>query len=825
MVFVCPYCMYGLASDKECCPNCGRMFVSDEWPQEAYASDGMAAVLVFQIQGRVWRSRVTEFVIGRQPGQDGMQLEHLTVSREHVRCSLDEFNHWKATGISRAFQWNGENRDSVILTSGGILTLGSCALKVGIQYMLKPQTDSVHGMLSGVSFISISGLPISATIRVGSGSECEFVVQGTVPVHAFFYQNHRDGSWWVVDCASPSGTRVNSKNIRNYRLDYGDVVTIASVPIRFERNGFAVKKNQGKGLAIEVQNLSTTEGSRQILKNIQMSIKSGEFIGILGPSGCGKSSLIQRLAGLASYSEGNVLMNGIPLNEIREQCLRKTAYLPQQVVLHSQLTLEQEFRCFCQLHTPCFREGVREILPVLKRVGLEKEIHQVIANLSGGQQRRAGIALELLRSPELLFLDEPTAGLDPSSETEIMQYLRRIANQGKTVVCSTHLMDNFETFDKVLLLVHGQVAFYGRPEDLLTYFNVKSPREVFRILSEDSEEQASQFAVSFLESPYSKVQSESRKRTDSIEKTVPVSMWNEICGYLKRYLCEMTSFRNSRTPIRDFCFSRFCILFLLQPFLISQVIKLACAQKFYQNLDVRDVIFFCILSVFWLGLNQAIREFVSERVPHRCLERLEQVSFGSYIVSKLIWTSCLCLIQTWIFSLFFFGLPHFPVVWRSPDSPHELVYVWTFGQSAVLFLVCLLGAWIALAISAFFKNENSAVGMLPIILIPILLFSFSVIKNNDSWQRFYSDTTSDECSPIAVFGEWISPCHPPLVVMNVLREKHRLAENEGTGNARLHARLQNGTLWLCGSSLLWFLVSLFFIIQFQYRNELAWKGR
>lgn len=126
-------------------------------------------------------------------------------------------------------------------------------------------------------------------------------------------------------------------------------------------------------------------------------------------------------------------------------------------------------------------------------VGLENELSKRIGTLSGGQQQRAGIALELLRSPGLLILDEPASGLDPATESDIMRYLRRIADQGKTVLCSTHLMENFEMFDKILLS-RGRAVFFGTPNELLCYFSVNRPMEVFRRLGEGPPEQQAETA-------------------------------------------------------------------------------------------------------------------------------------------------------------------------------------------------------------------------------------------------------------------------------------------------------------------------------------------
>ena len=828
MNFVCPHCLHGIANNGERCPQCGRVFLTNEWPCEAYTSEGLISELIFFGNERSWQAQAHDFVIGRQPGTYGLQLESPTVSRKHVQVKFDSFGNWCAESLGSPFFWNDEPKDTVILTSGGYLTLGACILRVGLRFQLKtPQTVPCGRLLEGGE----CALPEeNGILRIGSSPECEIVIEGAEPVHALIYRNRKEQSWWVTDKMTNSGTFVNGQAVRNSRLAMGDCLTIASVPLFFERDGLHGNRSAARDTgSLLVQELSVQINERQILKDISFSANSGEFIGIIGPSGCGKSSLIQRLASLAPISSGAVLVNGQELESVRRAFLQKTAYLPQQVVLHSNLTLKQEFQCFCRLHTPSYEQSRKDILPVLTCVGLEQELAKKISDLSGGQQRRAGIALELLRSPDLLLLDEPTAGLDPASEGNIMTYLRRIANQGKTVICSTHLMENFQLFDKVLLLNHGQEIFFGSPNELLAYWKAKTPREIFQQLSNESPNDAQMEAVRFRNSPYFQMP-RPEKPTSFAESPQP-SFGQEFTGYLYRYWNELVHFRNSVKPVREFLFSRSGILFLVQPLLISQVIKFACAPRFYYEMEVRDVLFFMIISVFWLGLNNAVRELVAERVPYRCLERLEQRAFTSYICSKYVWCAGLCLIQTVLFSVFFFALPDYPVWWKSPESVHELVLFWSPGISFLLFVVCLLGSWVALAVSAVSRNENFAVGLLPVILIPILLFSCTVMKNEDTWNRGFENEVTEDCSVPAIYCEWLSPCHPPLVLMEKVRSQNtamRLGDEFSEKSKEKENALWKcfrESVWLMVNTFVWFVVTFAVTVHFQEKNESAWKGR
>ena len=194
-----------------------------------------------------------------------------------------------------------------------------------------------------------------------------------------------------------------------------------------------------QGLSLDLQHCSASakETRFSILNDISFHVSPGEFVGILGPSGCGKSSLIQRIVGLSSFDTGNLLVNGHDFHKVKKVFQQNLSYIPQQISLHEELTLKEEVDCFCRLQETGKFKDFSSAQSIIKLVGLENVKEKQIVKLSGGQKRRLSIALELLRNPQLLLLDEPTSGLDPATEKSVMTYLRRVANQKRTVICST----------------------------------------------------------------------------------------------------------------------------------------------------------------------------------------------------------------------------------------------------------------------------------------------------------------------------------------------------------------------------------------------------
>jgi ABC transport system ATP-binding/permease protein len=869
MSYVCPFCQQHLSDAAERCFSCGEVFTAHDWPQEAYSAKGMIPHISLSWSDNRWEPNTSDFIIGREPGFSGLQLSHPTISRKHLRLYI-ESGEWRIQKLNKSFLLNQQETEDAVLAAGDKIILGPVILSVSINY--KPVLSSTEntGCLQSSAVEQLD----KEKVYIGSDpSTCRVIIKKSSPQHALIYRQSRSGNWWVADCASDSGTRVNNERVRNERLFQGDRITVAGVGIIFQGDKLLIGKPISNGLSVSLENVSVTRNGFDILQDVSFHVKEGEFVGVLGPSGCGKSSLIQRIVGLDSFDNGSMKINGTNYKEIKKDFHRLTSYLPQQVALHEDLTLAEEVGCFCRLHTDNQSQYLEKSKSILKLVGLENEVSKRVGDLSGGQQRRAGIALELLRNPQLLVLDEPTAGLDPATETEIMTYLRRIANQNKTVICSTHIVGNMRLFDKVLLLVRGRVVFFGSPVELLDYFNVNHPQDLYRLMGKGNTDVqdsiAKDFAAQFEGSPIRKKDSVSQLATPLNASPVKNLFFSQIYGYLHRMGLEALSFKNTKHSLRSFFGSSLFIQLIFQPILVAMVIKLSCAYKMWSNVERKEVFFFCAIAVFWLGLNSAIRELVKERIPWRCLERLEQVSLSAYLSGKILWTMLMSFLQVIVFSAFFYGIPEFKVAVTKPGKS-------MLGSMAiifVLFAVCTMGAWIALAISAIFKRENSAVGLLPIILIPVLFFSQPIIQNNTFGNRWMSkhpkgckcnmcpshedvkenNIGNGHFSQFAVAIERVMPCYEPQVLMDIIKnsqkdkdaketekdknaketEKDKNAkETEKDKNAKETEKDKNAQKnlriawpYMLRNTGLYMFFALLIMIIFQYKNEKEWEGR
>ena len=688
-------------------------------------------------------------------------------------------------------------------------------------YFFPPQDSLVHGAVNRPYTEELPSPAVRSRISVG-GRKQHVEIAGNVSAPlAEFYRHLITGGdeWWVVRCSGEAKIVLNGKEeIDNCRLSEGDIVTIADVPFLFTGKSLRIGQIDLPEICLETRDLTVRKKGKTILEKIRFKIEPGEFIGILGPSGCGKSSLIQQLVGLGKSTSGSICINGEPYAKSADVMSLLTAYMPQTVALHNDLTLQEEIQCFSRLHSASPDDAEAK----LALVGMRQETAKRIGDLSGGQQRRVGIALELLREPLLLILDEPTAGLDPASETQVMTYLRRLADQGKSVLCATHIMENLNKFDKILVLSRGYEVFFGTPEELLSFFEITRPQELYDLLGSGSEEQqrerAEKEAKRFRDHQDPAPDGEAKRTGRPLSeccgqgaswKNRFMRLKDQFLGYLQRQVMELFSFRHAPRPVLSFLTSACFIQLLLQPVLIAFALRLACSHLFYVNGASRlfDLFFFSCLAVFWFGLNNAVRELVRERIPWRCLERLEKISMAGYIGAKLSWTALLAFVQTLLFYLLVFVMKPASVINNAGDS------IYVTGSTVgflMLYGVCISGAWIGLAISAVFTSEKAAVAMLPIILVPVLFFSGTII--GDVFEGEHPEKSGIFNMTAASIEKWM-PCHAPAEYLKNYTDY--LNKNKAEPSPRIPIR--NG-----GITVLIFLTLLTIL---QYAQEKKWEGR
>lgn len=225
---------------------------------------------------------------------------------------------------------------------------------------------------------------------------------------------------------------------------------------------------------------------REVLKDVTLQIEAGKILGLIGPSGAGKSTTIKCLLGMEKLDQGDtsIFQTKMPNRKI----LSRIGYMGQSDALYDDLTAKENLLFFGQLMGMSKNELNQAITKDMDLVNLSEFLNQRVATFSGGMKRRLSLATTLLSNPDLVVLDEPTVGIDPSLRVAIWAQLRSLANQDKAIVVTTHVMDEAEKCDYVGLTIDGKLFAFGSPADLKQKFEADSIEEVFLKAEGDTNE-------------------------------------------------------------------------------------------------------------------------------------------------------------------------------------------------------------------------------------------------------------------------------------------------------------------------------------------------
>ena len=325
----------------------------------------------------------------------------------------------------------------------------------------------------------------------------------------------RDGQFWLSDCGSKAGTWLNGRPLRKETcLGEKDHICLCDCHFIFADGGLIYNdrgqpspREQGGDprqgdvmLRADIRSKKVRDlnghGEKELIRDVTLEIRSGELIALLGGSGAGKSTLMNCLNGTErSGVEGTVSFRGEDLykNYDRLKCL--VGNVPQQNVLNETLSVEQELRYAAKLRLPgdMSRDDIqRQVDKTLEVLDLQAKRKSPIRKLSGGEQKRVNIGVELVADRELLCLDEPDAGLDPHAKKELFTTLQHLAHErGKCVLAIIHDVSEIDMFDQIVMMVKvhevGRLAFAGSPAEGRRRFQVTNLTEVYDLVQKEPE--------------------------------------------------------------------------------------------------------------------------------------------------------------------------------------------------------------------------------------------------------------------------------------------------------------------------------------------------
>lgn len=468
-----------------------------------------------------------------------------------------------------------------------------------------------------------------------------------------------------------------------------------------------------EGGRIEAVNVSRCVGARQILQELSLAVEPGELIAIAGGSGAGKTTLLEILAGQQPSSSGEVRHDGV-VRGAKVGGGARIGYVPQDDIIHLEMPLRRTLRYAARLRLPAgtsAAEADRIVEDTMCDLDLSDRAEVPVRALSGGQRKRASIAVELLTRPRLFFLDEPTSGLDPSTAAGVMRLLRRLSERGVTVVITTHEPAGIDTCDRVAFLARdGHLAFIGGPAEARRYFDVQDLTEVYERLADEATPQvwAQRFSASRpTTQPGAGIASPPTAATrGDLDRTGALRQW----WLLTR--------RNADVLLRN----RLTLAILLgSPVLVTAMMATLFTRGAFDfgsaaGVGPAQIVFWIAFDGFFFGLTYGLLQIVGEMAVFR-RERLAGLRVGAYVASKVTTLLPVLAAVSAVLLGVLRALGRLPAVgWH--------VY-------ALLFVTIVIEAMSALALgllaSAAVSNAAQAALALPMLCFPQVLFGGAIV--------------------------------------------------------------------------------------------------
>ena len=478
----------------------------------------------------------------------------------------------------------------------------------------------------------------TALLRIGRAADNQVVV-ADLSVSRYHAELRRDprGGFTIVDLGSHNGTFVNGQRVGSAPVTERDVITIGPATFRLVGEELQEFLDTGDISFIAKDLTFTLPSGRVLLDHVSFPLGERCFMGVIGPSGAGKSTLLGALTGTAPATQGTVLYDDRDLYQHYAELRHRIGLVPQENILHTQLTARRGLGYAAELRFPrdtSKAERSHRIDEVLEELALTRHAETKTAAMSGGQQKRVNVALELLTKPSLLFLDEPTSGLDPGLDKSVMEQMRDLAHDGRTIIVVTHSVANLNLCDRLLVLVPGgKIAYFGAPQDGLKHFNQPGWAEVFQAFESQPDRD---WATEFRNSPYyQQYIAAGMEDAGAIHHRAPrpaaaappktSNRFAQMSTLVRRYTAVLASDRGFLALLIGVAIALGALVHVVAPASFTTI----------PNAGAQTSLLILTLCACFAGALNSIREIVKER-PIYARERGTGLSAGAYLASKII---------------------------------------------------------------------------------------------------------------------------------------------------------------------------------------------
>jgi ABC-type multidrug transport system ATPase subunit len=419
-----------------------------------------------------------DVTVGRDVRAD-LRLTHPGISRAHVILKCPD-GHWIAVDNNSAngMYVGNERVQSAPVRDGTAIHMGDpdgprLSFELGPLPDERPTTEAKLPAIPDGATVEVSRDHVLRTITVGRELDNDVVVNDVLVSRHHAKLVPTPAGMLIQDARSINGTFLNGERVKSAPVRDGDVINIGNADFVFIAGTLVPRTQPGAttgGLDVHGVGLTIEDDDRVLLDRVSFTARPGSLTAVIGPSGCGKSTLLKVLVGVAQPTSGSVSFDGRDVHAEYASLRSRIGMVPQDDALHDGLTVTQALDIAARLRmAPDTSKSDRQQVISQALQELEMTVHagKRLEQLSGGQRKRVSVAMELLTEPSLLVLDEPTTGLDPALDRQVMTMLRRLADAGRVIVVVTHSLTFIDVCDQVVLLAPGgKTAYCGPPAEL-----------------------------------------------------------------------------------------------------------------------------------------------------------------------------------------------------------------------------------------------------------------------------------------------------------------------------------------------------------------------